>query len=203
VKRDPRARKPVLVLCYAFSMKRFVKNFLLLALACSMLASCAGLVGPRDIELPLHKLQSGLDRRFPVNNRMLELFDIELSRPQLALLPDTGRIALTMDAAVAPSFLRQSWRGNLALSGRLYVDLARNAVMMAEPQVDRFTVDGIGDSRQRQLTQVANLLMERVVGATPLYHFRPEELRYGGMQFVPTRIVTSAHGLVVSVEPAR
>jgi hypothetical protein len=184
-------------------MKKLLKNLLLLALACSLLASCAGMVGPRDIELPLDKLQSGLDRRFPMNNRMLELFDVELSRPQLALRPDTGRIALTLDASVAPPFLRQSWRGNLALSGRLYVDAARNAVMIAEPQIERFSVDGIGDSRQLQLTQAANRLMDKVVGDMPLYHFRPEDLRYAGVQFVPTRIATNARGLVVSVEPAR
>lgn len=167
------------------------------------LAGCAGLAGPRDIELPLHKLQSALDRRFPINNRALELFDIALSRPRLSTLHDSGRIALTLDASVAPAFLRKSWRGSLALSGRLYIDPARNAVMMAEPAVDSFVVDGVGEAQQRQLTRVASVLMEKVVADVPLYHFRPDELRYGGVQFVPTHIVTSARGLVVSVEPVR
>lgn len=185
-------------------MKKLAISLLLLALA-----GCAGLAGPRDIELPLHKLQSGLDRRFPMHKRALELFDIALSRPRLSTLPDSGRIALTLDAAVAldgavaPSFLRKSWRGSLALSGRLYVDPARNAVMMAEPAVDSFIVEGVGEAQQRQLTRVASVLMAQVAADVPLYHFRPDELRYGGIQFVPTRIVTGARGLVVSVEPVR
>lgn len=183
-------------------MNKLIK-YLLLALACATLASCASLIGPRDIELPLSKLQSGLDRRFPMNNRALELFEIELSRPQLALQPDTGRIAMSMDAQVAPPFTHKSWHGTLVLSGRLYVDAARGAVLMAEPRVDSFTVDGIDESRQRQLSKVANLLMKNVVNEVPLYHFRPEDLRYGGVQFVPTRIVTTPRGLLVSVEPAR
>jgi hypothetical protein len=108
-----------------------------------------------------------------------------------------------MDALVAPAFLRQSWRGSLVLSGRLYVDAARGAVLMAEPQVDRFTIDGVDDARQRQFAKVASLLMEKVASDVPLYHFRPEDLRYGGMQFVPTRITTTARGLRVFVEPAR
>ena len=184
-------------------MKNLFKPLSLLALAATLLAGCAGLTGPRDIELPLHKLQSSLDKRFPMHNRAMELFDIELTRPRLSTLPDSGRIALTLDASVAPPFLRQSWRGSLALSGRLYIDPARNAVMMAEPGVDSFVVEGIDESRQRQLLKVANVLMDKVVADVPLYHFRPEELRYGGMQFIPTRIVTNARGLVVSVEPAR
>ncbi|WP_229448736.1 DUF1439 domain-containing protein [Massilia sp. CF038] len=176
---------------------------LLPLLALALLTSCASLVGPRDIELPLTKLQSGLERRFPISNRMLELFDVELSRPQLSLQSDAGRVGLSLDAVVAPAFLRQSWRGNLGLSGRLYIDPVRNAVMMAEPRVETFTVDGVDAARQRQLTGVANVLMEKVVLDTPLYHFRPDDLRYGGVQFVPTRIATSARGLVVTVEPAK
>ena len=176
---------------------------LLIALCLLALSGCAGLIGPRDIELPLAKLQTGLDRRFPLHNRAMELFDIELTRPRLSTLADSGRIALTLDASVAPAFIRQSYRGSLALSGRLYIDPARNAVMMAEPGIDSFVVDGVDEARQRQLAKVANVLMGKVVADVPLYHFRPEELRYGGVQFVPTRIVTNARGLVVSVEPVR
>lgn len=184
-------------------MKKFIKHVLLLALACGVLVSCAGLVGPRDIDIALSKMQSGLDRRFPMNHRALELFDIELSRPLLAMQPESDRISLSFDALVAPQFLRRSWHGSLVLSGRLYVDAQRGAVLMAEPRVDRFTVDGLDEARQRQFGKVADLLMKNVVNDVPLYHFRPEELRYAGVQFVPTRITSTARGLRVSVEPAR
>ena len=180
-----------------------MKKLVLLALACALLTSCASMVGPRDIEIPLHKLQASLDRRFPVSNRILELFDVELTRPQLSVLPDTNRVALAMDASIAPPFIRQSWRGKLALSGRLYIDPARNAVLMGEPRVDNFSIDGTDEARQRQLTRVANVLMEKVAGDTPLYHFRPEDLRYAGMQFTPTRVTATGRGLLVSIEPAR
>lgn len=180
-----------------------MKKLILLALACALLTSCASMVGPREIDIPLHKLQASLDRRFPISNRILELFEVELTRPQLSVLPDTNRIALAMDASIAPPFTRQSWRGRLALSGRLYIDPARNAVLMAEPRVDNFTIDGADEARQRQITHVANVLMDKVVGDTPLYHFRPEDLRYGGVQFTPTRVTATGRGLLVSVEPAR
>lgn len=184
-------------------MLKFVKPLSMLALACVLLVSCASLVGPRDIDIPLSKMQGSLERRFPLHHRALELFEIELSRPQLSLQPESDRIALSLDALVAPPFLRQSWRGTLALSGRLYIDPQRGAVLMAEPRVDRFSVDGVDEARQRQLGRLANVLMNIVVNDVPLYHFRPDELRYGGVQFVPTRIATTARGLRVSVAPAR
>jgi len=172
-------------------------------LAPILLIGCANLVGPRLVDLPLSKLQAGMDRRFPMNNKILELFEVELTRPQLALMPDSGRVALTLDAAVAPPFMRQSWRGNMALSGRLYIDAARNAVLMAEPRVDRLSVDGADESRQRQLTRVAGVLLEQVVADMPVYTFRPEDLSYAGVQFVPTHITTNANGLVITVEPRK
>ena len=187
------------------SKNKTIKTPLLLALLALLcgLAACVSLVGPRDIELPLSKLQSGLDRRFPLNNRVLELFDIQLTRPQLSMLPESGRVALSLDALVAPPFTRQSWRGNLVLSGRIYADAVGGAVLMAEPMLDRFTVDGVDEGKQRQFAKLANVLMANVVSDVPLYHFKPEDLTYGGVRFVPTRITTTARGLLVSVEPVK
>jgi hypothetical protein len=182
---------------------RLFRHSAIVLLACGVLASCASLVGPRQIDIPLSRLQAGVDRRFPVNNRALELFDIQLSRPQLTLLAGSDRVALTMDAYVAPPFIKQSWSGSLALSGRLYVDVARGAVFMTEPQVDKFVVDGVDEARQRQFGKVANVLMSKVIADVPVYSFRPEDLRYGGVQFVPTRITSTPDALVVMVEPVR
>src|SRR4051812_22402301 len=87
-------------------------------LACMLLASCAGLIGPREVEVPLVKLQAGLERRFPLHQPLLELFDVQMSRPQLSLPEGGERVAIALDLNVAPPFLKQSYSGQLALSGR-------------------------------------------------------------------------------------
>ncbi|MGX4643151.1 DUF1439 domain-containing protein [Massilia sp. SYSU DXS3249] len=172
------------------------------ASALTLLASCSSLLGPREVDLPLHKLQASLDRRFPVDNRLLELFDVRLSRPQLNVLPG-DRVSLTVDASVAQSFLRNPLAGTLAFSGRLYIDQARSGVYLAEPRIERFAVSGIDESVQRQLARAANGLLDRAILDIPVYSFRMEDLRYAGVQYVPTRIATTANGLRVSLEPAQ
>lgn len=171
-----------------------------LLVGASLLASCSSLIGPRQVELPLHKLQAGLDKRFPVNERLLELFDVQLTRPQLAIQPDQDRVALAVEASVAPPFAR-AWTGNIAFSGRLYVDPGRTAVMMAEPRVDRLQLGN--PEAERQLTRVANGLIDTVARDMPVYTFEQKDLRYAGVQFVPTRIQTTRNGLMVTLEPAR
>jgi hypothetical protein len=183
--------------------RRRIGKALLAAAACGMLASCATIVGPREVDLPLNKLQAGIDRRFPLDNRMLELFDVRLSRPQLAIEPDSDRIALTINADVAPFFLSKSMNGTLALSGHLYVDPARRGVFMADPRVDRLDIAGAELSGQRQLAKVANLVMDEVVRDVPLYSFRAEDLRYAGVQFVPTSIRAVPGALRVRLEPVK
>lgn len=168
-----------------------------------VLAGCSTLSGPRQVEIPLAKLQAGLDRRFPVNNRLFDLLDLRLSHPRLTLLPDADRVAVSLEAYVAPPFMQQVFTGSLALSGRLYVDAARGAVFMTEPHVDNFALSGIDSAYQRQLAGAANKLMGQLVRDIPVYSFRMEDLRYAGIQFVPTRLVTTRNGLQVTLEPQR
>jgi len=166
----------------------------------TLLSSCASVLGPRQVELPLHKLQSSLDKRFPINERLLDIFDVQLTRPQLSLVPDQDRVALAVDASVAPPFAR-AWAGNVAFSGRLYIDPGRAAVMMAEPRVDRLQLGN--PEAERRLARVANTLIDTVARDMPVYAFDQKDLRYAGVQFVPTRIQTTRTGLLVTLEPAK
>jgi hypothetical protein len=170
--------------------------------ACTLLSSCASLSGPRKVEIPLHKLQAGLERRFPVNNRIMELFSIRLSRPMLSIQPEADRIALALEASVSPPFATDAWTGSLSFSGRLYVDPGRSAVMMAEPRIDHLSL-GTNAEAERQLTRVANTLIGNVVRDMPVYAFDMNDLRYAGVQFIPTRIETTRSGLLVTLEPAK
>jgi hypothetical protein len=182
---------------------RRILNLICALLACMLLASCASFMGPREVEVPLARLQAGLDRRFPVDNRVLELFDVHLSQPRLSILPDRDRVGLSVQAEIAPPFLGRSYTGSVAFSGRLYVDQGRTAILMTDGSVDRFVLDGVDEKSQRQFTKLANVLMEKVVRDVPVYTFKLDDLRYGGVQFEPTRITTRASAVVVTLEPVK
>lgn len=174
-----------------------------MVLAALFLASCATLLGPREVEIPLARLQEAIASRFPFNNRFLELIDIRVTNPRVALQPDSNRILTSMDASVAPPFMSRSWNGNLAVSGQLRFDPARNALVLGEPRVETFNIGGLDPLYANQITRVGSLLAEQLLKDIPLYTFRPEDLRYGGTTFSPTRITTRSNGLVVTFEPAR
>ncbi|KQN78580.1 hypothetical protein ASF04_21295 [Duganella sp. Leaf61] len=183
-------------------LKRYFSLSLSLLVLAGVLSACAGLIGPRDVEVRQEKLQQNLDRKFPMHHRVLGIFDVELSRPQLAILAENNRVALTFDLNVTPLLGRQSWRGAMAVSGRLNVDPVRNTVYIADTHVDRFALDNMDAGKQTQLASVANLLSDTLVKNVALHTFKPEDLRYAGVQFELTAIDTRPGALVARLRPA-
>ncbi len=168
-----------------------------------LLSACATLLGPRQMEIPLAQLQQAISTRFPFNNRFLELLDIRVSNPQVALQPEANRILTSMDAAIAPPFLHRVWQGKMAISGNLKFDPTRNALLLGDPRVERFTLDGFDSPYANKILQAAGLLAEQLLQDAVLYTFSPDELRYGGTRFILSKITTRADGLVVTFEPVR
>lgn len=175
----------------------------LLIVAPLLLSACANLAGPRDVSIPLSKLQAGVEKRFPLQNKAMDLFDVRLTNPRLALQPGTERVSLNLDASVAPPFIKQSWRGAVALSGRLSIDATRGAVFINDPHLDQFAIEGIDGERQKQFGALANALLSKAIRDVPVYNFRMEDLRYAGVQFVPTGIRTTADAVIIHVEPVK
>jgi len=169
-----------------------------------LMTACAGLLGPREVELPLYKLQEAMDRKFPFSNRYLEIFDISVSHPKLALQPGTNRIVTSLETVIAPSLLNnKAWTGSMELSGVLHLDPARNAIMLDEPRVEKFLLDGVDARYAKQLAKIGTLLVDQILKDTPLYTFRPEDFQYAGTRFLPTTITTRSNSLVVTFEPAK
>jgi len=167
----------------------------------AVLAGCASFTGPRDVDVPLEKLQRGLDRHFPVQQRVLAVFDVQLSQPRIAIEGMNDRVQLAARMDVSPLLGRQSWQGALAISGRLVIDNARNAVFLRDARIDRFQLDALDGRTQQQVAAVADVLADKLVRDVPLYTFRVDELRYAGVQFIPTAIRTTPQGLLIHIEP--
>jgi hypothetical protein len=183
-------------------MKSKCASLLVIAIAL-LLISCASLIGSRDVELPLARLQDAMSRKFPFDRRYLELFDVRVTNPRLALQPDGNRVLTTMDASIMPPFTRRAWQGSFTLSGTLQLDPARRAVILTEPRMERLAVDGVDSASNSQIARIAGLLAEQIVKDVSLYTFDANDFRYAGVNWLPTKITTKSNALVVTFEPAK
>lgn len=176
---------------------------ILIVLAAVWLSACASLLGPRDVEFPLAKLQASLSSKFPFNNRYLALFDVNVSNPKLALQPDTNRILTMMDASIAPPFMRSAWQGSFTISSALQYDPARNAIVLVDPRMEQIEMAGIDPDYSRQIAKLGGLLAEEILNGATLYTVPPEQLRYAGVSFLPSKITARSDSLVVTFDPVK
>lgn len=88
----------------------------------AMLASlqgCAGLGGPPTISLGEAELSALLARAFPLQQRVLDVLDLQLGTPRLRLLPDSNRVAVALSLHVQERLRGGSGRGELAFDSGL------------------------------------------------------------------------------------
>ena len=174
----------------------------LLAL-CALLSGCASLVGPREVVVPLSRLQNELNQRFPQNNRYLEVFDITLNQPKLVLLPVQNRVQFEFDVAIAPPLTSKRIAASLALSGSLRVDNQRHALMLVDSRVERMQVDGVDAVVGRQFGKLGNFVVDRIFKENPVMRFKEDDLRRAGVQFEPKSITVRSDALVIALDPVK
>lgn len=176
---------------------------LTILMAALLLAACAALIGPRDVEVPQARLQESLARRFPFSQRYLGLLDVSAVNPRVTLLPAQNRIGVAMDLSVRPVIGGSGVRGSLTVSGVPRVDAAGGVLLLGEPRVDALTIDGLEPGMGSQLAGVASFLAQTLIGELPVYRFAPEALRYAGVSFTPVKIVTRPDSVVVTFAPVK
>ena len=175
----------------------------LLMMTVALLAGCATIAGPREVVLPVEKMQASLAGKLPANTRYLELIDVSVTNPRIKLSPDSNRVAVTVDAVVTPLIGRKVLRGSFRMSGVLAIDAVRQAVIVQQPRMEDLTIDGMDTTVTSQLAKIGGVLAARILQDVPLYTFSPEQFRYAGVQFLPTRISTTPQALVVTFEPVK
>ncbi|WP_261939737.1 DUF1439 domain-containing protein [Pandoraea sp. NE5] len=164
------------------------------------LSACAGLPFGNDYTFSESQLQRALDRKFPFDRRVLAVLDVNLSHPRLTLLPARNRLAVSVDATVTHPFGGAPLTGTLAIESALAYDPATMSVVLRDPEVETFTVDGLPERWSRQLNAAGALIATQWLQGAPLYTFKPEQLNIGGVARQPGAITVRSHGVNVKLD---
>ncbi|VVE38466.1 DUF1439 domain-containing protein [Pandoraea anhela] len=173
---------------YGLSRRRWLTMTGAAALAAG-LAGCAGLPFGNDYTFSEGQLQRALERKFPFDRRVLAVLDVNLSHPRLTLLPERNRLAVAVDATVT-----------LPLGGALAYDPATLSVVLRDPEVETFTIDGLPERWSRQLNAAGALIATQLLQGAPIYTFKPEQLNIGGAVRQPGAITVLSHGVNVKFD---
>ncbi|CAG9187222.1 DUF1439 domain-containing protein [Cupriavidus pinatubonensis] len=172
------------------------------AIAAAVLTAWLGACGSLGNEYTFSQsqLQSALERKFPFNKRYLDIFDIQLANPRLTLDPARNRVNLQFDATVDNKlFFRQALTGRFALDSGLRYDAPSHSIVLQDPEVQQFDVQGLPGQLSRQINALGGILAEQLLQGYALYTFRPDQLRIAGTDVEPGTIRILSDGINVKI----
>ena len=185
------------------------RRFLLAALTGSgalgitlSLAACAASTFPF---IPSHytfsqqQVQDAVQRKFPYQRTVSQVFEVALSNPVVGLLPDANRVSVKLDARFASPFMPQPVDGVFTLSSELAYDAASKSVVLKSPNVDNVSVSGQAQAYTQQINAAAAVLATQLLTNYPIYTFKPEQLQFAGVNYEPGTITILTNGIRVQI----
>ena len=166
------------------------------------LCACAGLLGPRTVEVSQARLQELIDRQFPLDSRLLDVLDATVAAPRLSMRPATNRIGTEFELTVSDRLFKAPHRGTLLLDYGVRFEASDNTLRLTNVRVERFEVDGLPVPLQRQFERVGVQLAERLLSERVLYTLRPKDVEaVQGLGYQPADIRVTPQGVVITLMP--
>ena len=169
------------------------------SLAAAFLPACVTV--PRTVTLSEADISRALDRRMPVQRRLLEVFDVTLSSPHVTLLPDTNRLGTEFDLGVGDRLGGRNWRTRLGLDYGLRYDESDQAIHLSQVRVRRLNVevDAVSTGPTERLAAIA---AEQLLEGVPIYRFKPQDLKTAqGLGVKPGAITVTPRGVEITLAP--
>jgi Protein of unknown function (DUF1439) len=144
--------------------------------AIGLVAGCATLMGPRNIEATHPELQGRLDRQFPLSRRIMGLIDVTALNPRLTLHPESARVRIDFDLKGKEVYNTNTYNGNTTLSFGLRYEPRDHTVRLAEVRVDNIAIKELTAGFQALVLKVANKVADEAMSDLPIYQFKQDQL---------------------------
>lgn len=175
----------------------------LLAVVAGLLAGCAQVMGPRTLSWSQAELNQMLARRFPIDRRLLQVIDVEVSQPALTLLPQSNRVAVDIHLALKDRWSGTPLQGHLALASALRYEPSDQSLRLADVQVTAFTLDAAGARPPVPLEDLGAVVAENLLDGAVIHRLPAEQLqRLARWGYRPDRVEVTPSGLSLTVVPA-
>jgi len=145
------------------------------------------------------QVQDAVQRKFPYQRTVSQVFEVALANPVVGLLADTNRVSVRLDARLASPFLQQPVNGVITLSSQLEYDPQSRSVVLRSPNVDNVAVDGNAQAYSQQINAAAALIATQLLANYPVYTFKPDQLQFAGVSYEPGTITVLTNGIRVQI----
>ena len=115
----------------------------LAGLVAAGLGGCASVV-PREFTTSERELQAALSARFPLQQKVLEVFEVQVTTPRVLLQPAAGRLMLGFDLGLRETVLsRRDFRGSIMFSSALRYEPSDGTIRLDRVRRENLAIDGL------------------------------------------------------------
>ncbi len=179
-----------------------MKYRLYIVLLLAFLSGCATF-GDRTVNVTEAQIQQKLNEKLAVPIQLLKVFDVNLSNSIVKFDQSTGRMQTTLDTVLKSPLLDKSVAGKLTISGKLRFDAASQSVVLDEPEIDQFNLDGADSKQNEMISKLTKTLGGEMLNGITLYTLKPDDLKFGGTSYSPKDIQITNKGLQLTLTPIR
>lgn len=153
-------------------------------------------------KIPAAQLYEALSARFPLRLGASGLLQLQISAPQLLLLPARNKIGATLQALASGPALRRAEAGEADLAFSLRYASEDRTIRAHQPEIIDLRLPGMPSEAAQRLKGLLPAFTRDAVGEVVLHRLTPRELALPDtMGFEPEKLTVLEDGVVIEFGP--
>lgn len=175
---------------------------LLLSLFVTVLCGCAQVLGPQTLTWSEADVNQMLAKRFPMDRRVLELLDVNVTQPEVKLLPGTNRLSTDLHITAADRMFGSVYHGRISMEAGLRYEPADHTIRLMDVRLGNFSLDKTGTAPRVPLQRLGAALVESILDDAVIHRVADEKLaRLAQFGYQPEALRVTDRGLELTVVP--
>ena len=167
-----------------------------------VLSGCASLIGTHDVDISESQLTLLLARQFPMERKVMEVIDLDITNPQLELMPQTNRVGTELDVTALDRLFGSTAMGHVKLDYGLRFQSSDHTIRMTQVRVRELTLSSGSNNLRGAAQRIGGLVAENALENLVLYRMKPAQAdEMDRLNLVASPITVTPRGLHMTVSP--
>ena len=168
----------------------------------ALLSGCASLISTHDVNISESQLTLLLARQFPMDRKVLEVIDLNITNPQVELIPQGNRVGTEFDVTALDRLFGSTAMGHVKLDYGLRFQPSDHTIRMTQVRVRELTLSSGSDKLRGASQRIGGLVAENALEDLVLYRMKPAQAdEMDRLNLVASPITVTAQGLHMTVSP--
>ena len=167
-----------------------------------VLSGCASLLGTHDVDISESQLTVLMARQFPMERKVMEVIDLNITNPVLTLIPQDNRVGTELDVTAIDRLFGSTALGHVKLDYSLRFQPSDHTIRMTQVRVRELSLSSGSNNLHGAAQRIGGLVAENALENLVLYRMKPAQAdEMDRLNLVASPITVTATGLHMSVSP--